>query len=317
MPIILLIVSCSKPKSARTARIRAQRDPQIRENPKTALFLNYTKCSSLVQLAMKDLHSLKRPLAIRFNKKNDVHPFEDAASLEFFSDKNDASLLLFGSHSKKRPHALTFVRCFEHKVLDMLELLVVEESMRTLSQFKNLRKATVGLKPLVCFSGSAFESPTNNEYTLAKSMLLDFFKGPDVDSVDVEGLQYMISFSVGEESTADPKPKIHMRVYLIKTRKSGQRLPRVEVEEMGPRIDFRMGRMKESDEDMMKAALKKPKGSEVCDIRSISALLVLTPPQPKAKKNITTDLIGDKVGRIHVGKQDLTCLLYTSPSPRD
>jgi len=219
---------------------------------------------------MKDLHSLKRPLAIRFNKKNDVHPFEDAASLEFFSDKNDASLLLFGSHSKKRPHALTFVRCFEHKVLDMLELLVVEESMRTLSQFKNLRKATVGLKPLVCFSGSAFESPTINEYTLAKSMLLDFFKGPDVDSVDVEGLQYMISFSVGEESTADPKPKIHMRVYLIKTRKSGQRLPRVEVEEMGPRIDFRMGRMKESDEDMMKAALKKPKGSEVCVAGSIS-----------------------------------------------
>lgn len=213
---------------------------------------------------MKDLHSLKRPLAIRFNKKNDIHPFEDPSSLEFFSDKNDASLLLFGSHSKKRPHALTFVRCFEHKVLDMLELYVVEDSMRTLSQFKNVRKATVGLKPLVCFAGSAFESPTPNEYTLAKSVLLDFFKGPDVDSVDVEGLQYMISLSVGEESVADQKPKINLRVYLIKTRKSGQRLPRVEVEEMGPRIDFRLGRTKVAEESVMKEALRKPKGAEVC-----------------------------------------------------
>lgn len=27
--------------------------------------------------------------------------------------------------------------------------------------------------------------------------------------------------------------------------------------------------------------------------------------QPKLKKNIETDIIGDKVGRIHIGKQDL------------
>jgi len=32
---------------------------------------------------------------------------------------------------------------------------------------------------------------------------------------------------------------------------------------------------------------------------------VLTECQPKTKKNIETDLIGDKVGRIHIGKQDL------------
>ena len=27
--------------------------------------------------------------------------------------------------------------------------------------------------------------------------------------------------------------------------------------------------------------------------------------QPKTKKNIETDIVGDKMGRIHVGKQDL------------
>lgn len=37
--------------------------------------------------------------------------------------------------------------------------------------------------------------------------------------------------------------------------------------------------------------------------------LTLTFPQPKVKnKSITTDMMGDKVGRIHMGKQDLANL---------
>lgn len=239
---------------------------------------------------MKDLHALKRPLAVRFTKKNPIHPFEDASSLEFFSEKNDAALLVFGSHSKKRPHAVTFMRTFEHKTLDMIELLVQPDSLRTLSQFRNDRKATVGLKPLLCFVGQAFESPVPDAYTLAKSMLLDFFKGPDVPSVDVEGLQYMIQISADEE-TATTKPVIRVRAYMLRTKRSGQKLPRVEVEEMGPRIDFKIGRVKEAEEAAMKEALKTPKAGE-----------------PKKKKNVETDIMGDKIGRIHVGKQSLDTL---------
>ncbi|KAG9706465.1 Brix-domain-containing protein, partial [Aureobasidium melanogenum] len=173
------------------------------------------------------------------------------------------------------------------KVLEMLELHVDPETFRTISQFKS-DKARVGLKPLVSFSGTAFDSPVSNTYTLAKSLLLDFFKGEDTNNVDVEGLQYMVHISVAEEEDAQPAPKICLRTYMISTKKSGQSLPRVEVEEMGPRVDFRVGRVKEADVDMMKAAMKKPKGLEA-----------------KTKKNIETDIIGDKVGRIHLGKQDL------------
>lgn len=253
---------------------------------------------------MADFHSLKRPLAIKFSKKNDIHPFEDASSFEFFAEKNDTSLMVYGSHSKKRPHCITLARMFDYKLLDMIELLIDPDTLRTLNQFKNA-KAAVGLKPLISFSGSAFESPTPNAYTLAKSMFLDLFKGGDATGVDVEGLQYMIHISVGEEVGGEPAPKIHFRTYLIKTKKSGQSLPRVEVEEMGPRIDFRVGRTKEAEEDMMKDALKKPKNLEVmvpiCWIGSME----LTLGQPKQKKNIETDVIGDKVGRVHLGKQDL------------
>jgi ribosome production factor 2 len=180
------------------------------------------------------------------------------------------------------------VRTFAHKVLDMLELHIDAESFRTLSQFKN-KKCAVGLKPMLVFAGTPFESPVLNEYTMAKSFFVDFFKGEPADKVDVEGLQYIVSISArdtvdGEEA----KPMIHLRVYLIKTKKSGQKLPRVEVEEMGPRMDFRTGRMKEADESVLKEAMKKARTS-----------------QERPKKNIRTDIVGDKVGRIHLGKQDL------------
>jgi ribosome production factor 2 len=251
-----------KPKNARTKRFLENKAPQIHENPRTALFLKYSSTSEILNLALTDLHSLKRPLGIKFSKKNTIHPFEDPSSLEFFSEKNDASMMVFGSHSKKRPHCLTVVRMFDWKVLDMLELLIDPETMRTLSQFKN-EKARVGLKPLLSFSGSAFESPTENAYTLAKSLFLDLFKGPDVEKLDVEGLQYIMNFSVEEEEDENVKPVIRMRCYLIKTKKAGGNLPKVEVEEMGPRLDFRVGRTKDADVEMLKEAMRKPKGLEV------------------------------------------------------
>lgn len=183
---------------------------------------------------------------------------------------------------------LTMVRTFAHKVLDMLELHLDPESFRMLSQFKN-KKCAVGLKPMLLFVGTPFESPVPNEYTMAKSFFVDFFKGEPADKIDVEGLQYIVSISArdtvdGEEA----KPMIHLRVYLIKTKRSGQKLPRVEIEEMGPRMDFRVGRVKEADESVLKEAMKKARTN-----------------QERPKKNIQTDIVGDKIGRIHLGKQDL------------
>ncbi|KAL8972367.1 MAG: hypothetical protein Q9183_000593 [Haloplaca sp. 2 TL-2023] len=276
-----------KPKNARSKRELAKREPLAHENTKKVLILRGTKCSSLVQDLLSDINSLKRPHSLRFTKKNDIHPFEDASSLEFFSQKNDTSLLLLGSHSKKRPHCMTWVRCFGGQVLDMLELHVVEDTARALSQFKG-EKCKVGLKPLLSFSGAQFESPISNQYTLAKSLFTDVFRGGESATVDVEGLQLMINFAAGEEMQDGSAAKIHMRCWRIVTKRSGQKVPRVEVEEMGPRIDFTIGRTKEAEASVWKEAMKKPKGSEA-----------------KVKKNVETDVVGDKIGRIHLGRQDL------------
>ncbi|KAI0111733.1 Brix-domain-containing protein [Daldinia grandis] len=278
-----------KPRNARSKRALEKKAPKVVENPKTALFLRGTTCSQVVQDALTDLYSLRQPLAKKFTKKNAIHPFEDPASLEFFSEKNDTSLLVFGSSSKKRPHTLTFARTFAGKILDMLEFHLDPESYRRISQFKG-RKFAVGLRPMMLFSGTAFESPVINEYTMAKNMLIDLFKGDATsDKIDVEGLQYIVSVSADEPVGDAVKPAIHLRIYLISTKRSGQRLPRVEVEEMGPRMDLRVGRMREPDEAILKEAMKTVKVAE-----------------EKTKKNVSTDSIGDKIGRIHLGRQDLS-----------
>ncbi|KAF1996819.1 Brix-domain-containing protein [Amniculicola lignicola CBS 123094] len=281
------MLKAAKPKNARAKRAMDKREPQVHENPKTVLFLNGTKTSQILKYVVADLAQMKKPYMEKFVKKNDIHPFDDPSSLEFFSLKNDTSLLVMSTHQKKRPHCLTFVRTFSHKILDMLELSVDPESYLQLQQFKN-KKPLVGLKPLISFHGAVFESATETKYTLAKSMLLDFFRGPEANEVDVSGLQYLISISAAEEEDGKPAPKIHLRMYLLSTKRSGQKLPRIEVEEMGPRIDFTVGRERFPDADMLKESLRKPKGME-----------------PRTKKNIDMDIMGDKTGKIHVGKQDL------------
>lgn len=275
-----------KPKNARAKRALAKREPQQTENPKTTLFVPGPRSSQILKLAVADLCTLKRPFIERFTKKNDIHPFDDASSLEFFSLKNDTSLVVLSVHSKKRPHCLTIARTFSHKMLDMLELYINPETFRTLQQFKN-KKPSIGLKPLISFHGTVFEDPAQTKYTLAKSLFIDLFKGQDASEVDVEGLQYLISVSAVEPTDALPNPEIKLRFYLLRTKRSGQKLPRIEVEEMGPRMDLTLGREMFPDPDMLKQALKKPKGSE-----------------QRTKKNIDTDVMGDKTGKIHVGKQD-------------
>lgn len=254
------------------------------ENTKQALFVPGANCNKTLQDAMVDLHALKKPDAKRFSKKNDIRPFEDTSSLEFFSEKNDCSLLVLGTHNKKRPNNLTFARTFDHRIYDMIELRL--ESFKFLKDF---RKTTfdIGMKPMLTFNGPAFDShPT---FMHIKSLFLDFFRGQTTDLLDVAGLQHIISISAAEVEEDKPLPLVHFRVYLLKTYKStAPKMPRVELDEIGPRFDFAIGRQRTADPDMEKEAMKRPKQLE-----------------PKVKKNIETDLLGDKIGRIHVGKQDI------------
>jgi ribosome production factor 2 len=128
----------------------------------------------------------------------------------------------------------------------MMELHLDAATHRTMQQFKT-RKFLVGLKPLIVFSGSVFETAdetAGNEWTLARSMLLDFFSGEEMSKIDAESLQWVVAISAEEpaggsaaSAPADPanKPMIRIRAYMLDTKRSGHKLPRIDLVEIGPR----------------------------------------------------------------------------------
>lgn len=126
-----------KPRNARSKRVLEKREAKEVENAKTAVFVHGLRTGDTVNTAMRELAALKKPDVIMFNKKNDITPFDDASSLEFFAAKNDASLFVVGSNQKKRKDNLVWARTFDGRVLDMLEMGVLNAS--PMSDFKGVR----------------------------------------------------------------------------------------------------------------------------------------------------------------------------------
>ncbi|KAF9115219.1 rRNA-binding ribosome biosynthesis protein rpf2 [Mortierella sp. AM989] len=270
------------PRNARVKRVLKNREAKTEENIKTAIFIRGSQTSQIVNDALSDLYMLKKPHAINFTKKNQIHPFEDQSNLQFFSQKNDASLFIIGTHSKKRPHTLTFARMFDHQLLDMIEVSV--EQGTPMRDFKT-PKSAIGMKPCFMFNGDMWDQ--NPNYIMFKSMLLDFYHGQTVDKVALAGLEYVISVTAGPMTSEGKPGKIYLRTYTISLKRSGVKLPRIELEEMGPSMDMTFGRIMEAKPDVWKQSLRVPKELK-----------------PKKKKNISRDEMGDTVGRIHLGKQD-------------
>jgi ribosome production factor 2 len=100
------------------------------------------------------------------------------------------------------------------------------------------------------FSGEFFDA--TEEGRSLRNLLLDFYRGDLLDKVALKGLEHVISV------TADPlvPGRIHFRVFLVRLMKAAGRVPRVELEEMGPRFVWRIGRTRLADADVWKTATK-------------------------------------------------------------
>ena len=272
-----------KPKNKRTKKILQSKEPKAIENTKEVLFVRGTKCPERLLACMKDLHALKRPFSDFYGKKNDIRPFEDHTQLERFSKKEEKSLFVFGNTNKKRPNNLIFGRMYDYQLLDMIELGVAEFS--SLSDFKN-EKIPMGTKPCLQFSGQAWErSP---EMQRLKSLFLDFFRGPEVSNVRLAGLAHVIQLTAAEEGG-----KVFFRSYRALLKKSSTpRVPRVELEEIGPSIDFVLRRSHLASDDLYKTACKQVKNVH----------------KEKKVKNVEKDEFGTTLGKIHVPKLDVSKL---------
>jgi len=271
-----------KPATKRHARYLKGREPKLIENDKTCLVIRGGNASQQIVNVLKELYMMKKPNAIMFSRRNPFRPFEDISNIEFIMNKNDASLFLFGSHSKKRPQNLVMGRTFNFARLDMFEFGV--ENFKSMTEFKT-SSCIGGSKPCLMFSGSAFD--TDFHLMRLKNLFIDFFRGPVVDNINLKELDYVIQFTTMDQSRETDKVIVFMRSYRINLMKSGSKTPRIELEEMGPHMDLVMRRRELADDTPYKLACRKPKAVEA-----------------KKVKNVSTDMFG-KYGRIHMTKQNL------------
>lgn len=275
----MVIPGVVKPRTQRGKRFLQNRESKLIENTKTAIFIRGSSANNIIVNAMKNMCSLKRPEAVFFNKKNEMKPFEDQTSLEFMTQKSDASHFVFGSNSKKRPNNLVFGRMFNGHLLDMFELGT--ENFKALEEFKG-PKVSVGTKPMLIFAGDHFEQ--SKELGRLKNFFIDFFRGPKAEAVSLQGLEHVIVFTATED-------KIMLRSYRVLLKKSGTKTPRVELEEIGPHADFSLRRTKIGSDDLFKSARRQPKQTKVTK-----------------KKNIEKTPLGSTMGRIHMERQDFSKL---------
>jgi ribosome production factor 2 len=277
-----------KSKTPLGRRRMLNREPKTIEDPKILLLLKGHATSQVVNDALGDLHILKKPLSRKLQRKNDVLPFEAGGEshLENLVRLNDASLFALGNHTKKRPHNLVLGRTFGYRILDMIEFGVT--NYRSIPSFQKKIPSAPGSMPCILFNGDDYHSNETTEKL--QSLLFDVFRGPhDVENVSLAGIDRAITFTLS--SPRSGPATIAMRHYAILLKKAGNsKLPRVELEEIGPSFDLTLRRTQFAPEAMMKEAMRTPKDPRVDGKR----------------KNISKNEIGDKLGRIHLGKQDLS-----------
>jgi len=258
-------------------RYLEDRAPKLRENPKDCLLLRSTKTSELCSRALKAVGFLKAPHGKALTRRREnLKPMEDASHAESLCARHDAAFFAVGSHSKKRPNNLVFGRTFDGRLLDAFEFGVIEAGAE-----EGYAKM-IGSKPLLTFVG---EWEADELAKRCKNFLADFLRGPDVDAINLAGLDAVYAVGLrtdGERRIIEIAPH---RLRLAKA-KAGGPVPDATLAPSGAPLILELRRDHKPSLELWKIALKQPKALKA-----------------KKKKNIKTTSLGDTVGRIHLGKQ--------------
>lgn len=265
------------PKTRKGKKIVESKEPLIIENDKKTVIMKGASTSGVLNDVLSDLFKIRRHNGVMLNQNNAILPFEDSAPLCELLKKKDASLFVFGSHNKKRPHNLVFGRTFDGQVLDMIEFGVT--SFKKLSQFKST-KVPLGAKPCLIFNGDVFEKFP--DWGIIQNFFCDFFCTTKTSSINLQGLEYVISLSAVEPDL------LLLRSYEVNMKKSGMDSPYVELVEIGVSLDLKLRRTHFAPPDLRKQSLKIPKAAKI-----------------GKTKNITHDMAGSKLATVHMTKQNI------------
>ncbi|KAH8583464.1 BRIX domain-containing [Cryptosporidium sp. chipmunk genotype I] len=298
-----------------------KRESQVNEETKRRLIIKGSKCKENIQNLLKDLNKIF-PKAytkiVRGITKGELitSPWVDPHKMEQLSYKHGSSISIFANSSKKHPFRLIFTRYYDSHILDMYEFNVL--NYKGISP--NMELPKYGSKPIVICQGAPFES--DDVYKSIREMFFDTFSGPIVrgSKLFLKGFDHLILVTAyesdSEKSTkkstiiGSMESKIHIdiRSYLIHLNRPSEQVPselliksdqslvlsgspRAILSEIGLQIKMELVKHQIPDKSILKSAMIIP--------REI---------KPKKVKNITTNVLGESIGRIHVGKQDLSTL---------
>ncbi|KAK8373782.1 hypothetical protein O3P69_017388 [Scylla paramamosain] len=267
-----------KPRNSRSKRALEKREPKNIENTKQCLFFVGKKASEEMRRCLRDLYSLRKHHSLHLSRKHpDMAPCVDILPVERLGQKHDASLFCYVARTKKHQNNMVIGRMFNHHLLDLIEVDVSD--FRSLAKFNN-PKGAEGTKPCLTFAGPGWEDDA--ALRTLKSLLLDLFRGVEATAVRLQGFELALQFVAVDSKT------VMMRGYSIHLKKSGLRTPRIELDLIGPCMTLHLQRSRLASDDLMKRACRQPK-------------------QVKANrvKNISKDVFGSRLGRIHMTSQDL------------
>ena len=251
---------------------------------KTLLLLHGALTSDVLKSLINDLSQMKYGENHRMNRKNPgIRPFEGGGevSLEFFAEKSHplASRLLI-TQKKKRPNAITFGRFYNHKIYDCVEMMINGESFMSINNFGSVASSTtIGSKPCMMFLGDKFE--TDAHLKQLKSDIHGHISRESETRINLKGIDRAIVVTALEDGKT-----ILFRQFAIKYKKSGTRLPKVHLEEMGRTGTEIIGRVKLPPPDVEREAMRVDK-----------TLL------KEEKSNALSQGVSDKIGKIYVHKQ--------------
>ncbi|KAG0518719.1 hypothetical protein BDA96_09G201100 [Sorghum bicolor] len=276
-----MVAAIRVPKTQRARRELLKHAPKLVETSKKTLILHGTKTSAVLNSVLSDIYHLKRDNAVKYTKKNDnIRPFESGgeSSLEFFSLKTDCSLIVYGSHSKKRPNNLILGRTYDHHIYDLVEVGV--ENYKSMESYVYDKKLApkLGSKPFFAFIGEHFESA--EELKHLKEVLLDLFKGEVVENLNLAGVDRIYV------CTAISPTTVYMMHCALRLKRSGTSIPRMELVEVGPSMDLVVRRHRLPVESLKKEAMK-------------------TAEHAKKMKNVTKDPVKGKLGKVYMPDQQV------------
>ena len=294
------VLAGGKPAKARTQRYLKSIEPQLREGAKSTLLLKGIKCSNAMGNLLKDMRAMQAPNAKLLSKKNKIVAFDDVEgqqSLEFLSTKNDCALFALASTNKKRPNNLVMGRTFDHQILDMVEVGILR--YKSIQDYGgSVPKKRIGSKPLMLFLGDLWQHDSNCKKM--QNLLIDFYRGDVVSKLVVSGIDHLLVF-VATQTQDDnsnpnlknePKLIIHQHTYFCKLKKNpndpASKVPVPYLVPCGPDTTMQIRRSQFAEQGLWNLSLKRPQGLK-----------------KKKRKNKTTNVFGETVGRLHIEYQDV------------